>query len=423
MHLDGCRGDVGCGNLRVGRASRDARRQRCLDFISYCQPGGELYAGLSYAELSSFIPKAGGEYHYTSRAFGGLVAFLVSWLLVIGIAIAGSAVALGFAGYLNALTETNPIWSASLLVVACTGLLIYGIQQSAWVAGVCTVLELIGLAVVIAVGVPKLGTINYFETAPGGSSGVISAGALVFFAYIGFEEIVQLAEETRDATRNIPRAVLYSIAITTVLYVLVAASAVSVIGWQQLGSSESPLADVAAVALGHKAFVGLSIIALFSTGNTVLILIMSAARLLYGMAEDGKIPRSLAAIHESRQSPYMATLAVATVSVVMIVSLKNIAAVANMTNFALLAAFVIINAAVVVLRYREPSTHRPFRISGSIGRLPLIPLLGMITSLFMLAYVGLTAILMGLSLFVLGLVIYLIPIHRSDDSSNSRPHD
>jgi APA family basic amino acid/polyamine antiporter len=117
---------------------------------------------------------------------------------------------------------------------------------------------------------PKLGSINYLATAPAGASGVMSAAALVFFAYIGFEEIVQLAEETREPTRNIPRALLLSIAITTVLYVLVAIAAVSVVGWEELGSSDSPLADVAAVALGRRAFVGLSIIALFSTANTVL---------------------------------------------------------------------------------------------------------------------------------------------------------
>lgn len=325
--------------------------------------------------------------------------------------------ALGFAGYLSALTELNPIWSASLLVVTSACLLVYGIQQAAWVAGVCTALELVGLAVVLAVGVPKLGSINYLATAPAGASGVMSAAALVFFAYIGFEEIVQLAEETREPTRNIPRALLLSIAITTVLYALVAIAAVSVLGWEELGSSDSPLADVAAVALGRRAFVGLSIIALLSTANTVLILIMSAARLLYGMAEDGKMPRILAAIHETRQSPYMATVAIAAVSVAIIATLKKIAAVANLTNFALLAAFVIINVVVVVLRYKEPNTHRPFRIPGRIGTLPLVPVLGIITSLLMIAYVGLTAILMGLSLCALGMLIYMIPIRRSDDSS------
>jgi APA family basic amino acid/polyamine antiporter len=370
--------------------------------------------GLSYAELSSFIPKAGGEYYYARRAFGNLVAFLVSWLLVIGIGIASAAVALGFAGYLFALTGFDPIWSACLIVAASAGLLVYGIEQSAWVAGFCTALELIGLIIVMAVGIPNLGTIDYLEMTPAGYSGVISAGALIFFAYIGFEEIVQLSEETRNPTRNIPRAVLLSIAITTVLYVLVAASAVSVMGWEKLGASESPIADVAAVALGQKAFWGMSIIALFSTGNTVLILIMSATRVLYGMAEGGQMPKRLATIHQTRKSPYVATLAVAAVAVVMIITLKNIAMVANLTNFTLLAAFVVINVAVVVLRYREPDTQRPFRVPGHIGRLPLIPLMGIASSLFMISYVGWTPTLIGSCVGVVGLLVYLARVGRTD---------
>ncbi len=394
----------------VGQAALRAGNAVWLSFLLASLVAG--CTGLSYAELSSFIPRAGGEYYYAGRALGNLVAFLVSWLLVIGIAIGAAAVALGFAGYFNGLTGVDPVWSACWLAAAATGLLIYGIQQSAWVAGVCTVLELIGLAVVIAVGLPEFGTVDYFATASTGITGIVSAGALVFFAYIGFEEIVQLAEETRNATRNIPRAVLLSIAITTVLYVLVAVCAVSVVDWQQLGESESPLADVAAVALGQRAFLALSVIALFSTGNTVLILIMSAARLLYGMAEDGRMPHGLAAIHRSRHSPYMATLAVASVSVIMIVSLKQIAIVADLTNFTLLAAFAIINVTVVVLRFREPDTDRPFRIRGNLGRLPLIPVFGVLTSLFMLLYVEMTAIAIGLSLALIGLVIYFIPFRR-----------
>jgi APA family basic amino acid/polyamine antiporter len=207
-------------------------------------------------------------------------------------------------------------------------------------------------------------------------------------------------------------AVLLSIAITTVLYVLVAIAAVSVVGWERLGSSESPLADVVAVTLGQRAFVGLSIIALFSTGNTVLILIMSASRLLYGMAEDGTMPIRLAAIHQTRQSPYAATLAVACISILIIVGLQRIAIVANVTNFALLAAFLIINASVVALRYREPNTHRPFKVPLSIGRLPLVPVFGVISSLFLLSYVGVNAILIGLGVALTGLIMYWLPTGR-----------
>jgi APA family basic amino acid/polyamine antiporter len=364
------------------------------------------FTGLSYAELSSFIPKAGGEYYYVNRAFGHLVAFLVTWLLLIGIAVCSAAVALGFAGYLKAMVGTGEIWTASLLVVATAALLVYGIKESAWVAGFCTALELIGLAIIVAIGLPKLGTIDYLETADSGSSGMLAAAALVFFAYIGFEEIVQLSEETRDASKNIPRAVLLSIVITTVLYVVVALCAISVLGWEELGASASPLADVAAVALGHRAFLTLSVIALFSTANTVLILLMSAARLTYGMAEDGSLPRALAKIHKSRRSPYVATCAVAAVAIAMIVSLRNIAVVANLSNFSLLATFVIINASVIVLRYREPEAERPFRIPGSVGRLPVIPVLGVASSFVALLFVGWKVIVVGTALAAFGLVIY-----------------
>ena len=375
--------------------------------------------GLSYAELSSFIPKAGGEYYYARRAFGEFVAFLVTWLLLVGLAVASAAVALGFGGYFAALFETNSIWPASLLVVASALLLIYGIKQSAWVAGVCTILELCGLVIILAVGLPQIGSIDYFETADAGVPGVLSAAALIFFAYIGFEEIVQLAEETRDPVRNIPRALLFSIVITTVLYVLVALCAVSVLGWEKLGTSQSPLADVGAVALGQKAFIGLSIIALFSTGNTVLILLMSAARLLYGMAEGGSLHRSLATIHKTRKSPWVATVFVAMIAVVMIVALENIEIVANLTNFSLLATFVVINAAVVVLRYKEPDAKRPFIVPGRIGRLPVIPVLGGLSSVLMLAGVGWTAALIGVVIAGTGIVMYAISYRLRERTSLS----
>ena len=116
------------------------------------------------------------------------------------------------------MTGTNELVSASLLVVAAVALLVYGIEQSAWVAVICTAVELLGLAIIIAVGVPKLGTIDYLETAETGRVGILTAAALIFFAYIGFEEIVQLAEETRDPSKTIPRAVILSIIVTTILY-------------------------------------------------------------------------------------------------------------------------------------------------------------------------------------------------------------
>jgi APA family basic amino acid/polyamine antiporter len=283
-------------------------------------------------------------------------------------------------------------------------LLAYGIKQSAWVAGLCTVLELAGLAIVIAIGIPRLGSVDYFEIPAAGPTGLLSAATLVFFAYIGFEEIVQLSEETREPTKTLPRAVLLSIVISTVLYVVVAVCAVSVLDWERLGASESPLADVAAVSLGPKAFVLLSVIALFSTDNTVLILVMSAARLLYGMAEDGALPSGLARIHRTRKTPHVATLVVALAAMVVIVAFERIEVVANLTNFVMLATFAIVNAAAIVLRYREPDVPRPFKVPLAVGRMPVIPLLGTASSIFMLSYVGATAMVAGVLITLSGVV-------------------
>ena len=390
----------------VGQAAALAGNMVWLSFFGASIVAG--ITGLSYAELSSYIPKAGGEYYYARRAFGNLVAFLVTWLLLLGVAVCSATVAVGFAGYLSAMTGVHEIWSAVLLIVAASALLVYGIKQSARVAVVCTVIELVGLVIIIGVGLPRIGTIDYLEMASGGGFGVLSAAALIFFAYIGFEEIVQLAEETRNAPKNIPRALLLSIVVTTILYVIVALCAISVLGWEKLGDSKAPLADVAAVALGQKAFFVLSVIALFSTGNTVLILLMSAARLMYGMAEDGNLPHTFAKVHERFQTPYMATGAVAALAIVLIVTLKKLTVVANLTNFSLLATFAIINAAVIVLRFREPETHRPFQVPVRLGRLPVIPCLGAISSLAMLLFVGWMALIVGTALLLAGFGAYLM---------------
>lgn len=402
----------------VGSAAAEAGNAVWASFFAAAVVAG--FTGLSYAELSSFIPKAGGEYYYARRAFGHFVAFLVTWLLLVGLAIASAAVALGFAGYFHAIFGTGIVLTACMLIATTAVLLVYGIKQSAWVAGFCTLLELAGLVVIIAVGLPRLGAVDYLETSEAGIGGVMAAASLIFFAYIGFEEIVQLSQETKNPTRNIPLAVLLSILITTVIYVLVAMCAVSVLGWRELGASSAPLADVAAMSLGREVFFGLSVIALFSTGNTVLILMLSSARLLYGMAEDGSLPRGLARIHRTRQTPDVATLAIAMVSMLMVLAFEQIEIVANLTNFALLSTFAIINGAVVVLRYREPEAARRFTVPARMGRLPLLPVLGILSSLIMLLYVGRTAAVAGTVLLVSGAVVYRLnhaPLRATESES------
>lgn len=387
----------------VGKAAGLAGDAVWISFLAAAMVASPT--GLSYAELSAMIPRAGGEYHYARRAFGRAAGFAVAWLLLTGIAIASAAVALGFGGYLEATSGLPASAGAVLSLLASAALLSFGMRESAWAASICTLIEVFGLLVIMAVGLPHLGEVDVFAM-PNGWDGVGSAAVLIFFAYIGFEEIVQLAEETHDPTRNVPRALILSILITTVLYVAVALAAISVLGAEALAASKAPLADVAALALGGRAFSLMAGIALLSTANTVLILLMSAARLLYGMAEDGSLPRRLAAVHPGRSTPIVATATVTCVAAAIVLAFDDIEAVASLTNVTLLLTFVVINGAVIALRRLEPDTPRPWRIPGALAGVPVVPVLGAASALVMLAGTERATLAWLGALLALGLVAF-----------------
>ena len=193
-----------------------------------------LLTGLSYAELFSMFPKAGAEYDYVTNAFNSRLAFVVGWLVFLSGVLAAATVALGFAGYLTALTSIPMLISAIGLLIVLTVLLAYGVKETARVAVIATLIEVAGLIIVIAIGLPHLGSVNYWEM-PQGYSGLFAASALIFFAYQGFESMVKFSEETKKPDTTVPKALILALAVSSVLYILVALSVVSVLGWQQTG--------------------------------------------------------------------------------------------------------------------------------------------------------------------------------------------
>ena len=292
-----------------------------------------LFTGLSYAELSSMMPRASAEYEYSRHAFGREVAFVMGWLIILSGIISSATVALGFAGYFQALFGVPIIPSALLLILALSVLLLGGIKQSARVAVIFTLIEAAGLIIVIILGVPYLGGVNYLEM-PHGLKGVFEAAALIFFAYLGFEEMVKLSLETRDPEVNIPRGLILAVLSSIVLYILVAVSAVSILGWQRLGQSSAPFADIALATMGQRAFFLISIIALFSTTNTVLLMLLAASRIVYGMASSSALPRTFARVYPATGTPWAATLAVILPSLAFVL-LQDTGFVANVANFTL----------------------------------------------------------------------------------------
>lgn len=338
--------------------------------------------GLSYAELSSMFPTAGAEHDYAVQAFTLRVAFIVGMLVLFTGIISTATVALGFAGYFSVLTGSPYHLTAISLIALLSLIVIRGIKQSTSLAILFTLIEAGGLIGIIIIGIPRLGAVNYLEM-PLGWGGIFQAAALIFFAYQGFEELVKLSDETHEPERTIPLSLLLAIGLSIVLYVAVALSAVSVLGWEALAASPAPFADIARESLGSTASTVFAVTALFATANTVLLILISASRIMYGMARSGTFPPLLAWVHPATRTPIPAILLV-TGTGILFLFFGNIGDVASLTNFTIYLTFTLVNASVIVLRFHAPTVKRPFRIPLTVRSIPVLPIFGVLVCLFFL---------------------------------------
>jgi len=357
--------------------------------------------GLSYAELSSTIPEAGAAAAYAEESFGPRTGFVTGWLDILVNCVAAPAVAIGFAGYFAALIGGNETLIVLLTLAICAGIALVGVGETIRLASLFAVIEAVGLLIVIAVGAPFLGDVNLFEL-DHGVTGLLAGAALVFFAYTGFEEIATLSEEVKDPSRNIPLALLIAIAVTTVLYVAVAAVAVSVVPANDLAGDSSPLASVVRVASGERMADALSVIALFATFNTVLLVLATGARAMYGMSRRRLLPAVVGTVWEARGTPWVAIVIAVSIAAVFGLS-GDISFVAQVTNFAVFTLFIVVNASVIRLRFAQPNRTRPFRLRPTIGRVPVIAVIGLASAAVLSIFMERDAFLTGTAALVLGI--------------------
>lgn len=345
-----------------------------------------LLTGLSYACVGSRHPRAGGAAYVSQRAFNK------AWLAyVVGIAVMMSgltSMATGAqvisANVLKAMGWSVPdggmeVKLAAIGVVFLVGCVIYrGIRESMWLNILCTVVEASGLLFIIAVGVKYWGSVNYLEVpeaVPGAESimalVILQGAVLTFYSFIGFEDLLNVSEEVIDAPKNLPRGLIAAMVASTCIYMSVAITAVSVIPWQQLAASTSPLMDVA-----HKAahwFKGIdkvyAAITIFAIGNTALLNYLMGSRLLYGMSSQGLMPKFLGRIHPTRHTPHMAvfTLFFIVTALILIGGVKQLA---ESTVLLLLVVFTIVNISLLVLKRRASEPKGNFEVPA------VIPLLG-----------------------------------------------
>jgi APA family basic amino acid/polyamine antiporter len=274
--------------------------------------------GLSYAELSSIFPKSAAEYVYVKEGIGNNFLALFVGCLTIFVAITSAAtVAIGFSSYMAViLPQYPPVLYAITLVLSLSVLNFYGIRESMWVNTIFTIVEVFGLLIIIVVGLSfgSAADTNYLEMPKMANSSysviistVLGSTVLVFFAYYGFENISNISEETKNPTRTIPRALIFSILFTTIIYILVAISSVALVGWEELSRSDAPLALAASKVLGNSGVFVMTIFALFATTNTALMMLISGSRIIFGIAKyDDAIPSILAEVHLSRKTPWLA---------------------------------------------------------------------------------------------------------------------
>lgn len=376
--------------------------------------GIALFTGLSYSELASMYPKAASEYVYVGKAYGNrMLSFLAEWIMLITEVVAAAAVALGFAGYFQSLFVFPVPILAAFLLIALTIVVIIGIKESIGLNTVLSLIAVLGLVVVIIAGVTKIGSVHVNYVAPPfGISGVFGAIILVFFAYIGFDNISNLSEETKNPQKTIPRGLLISLAISTVFYIAVSLAAVNLVPWQQLAGSSAPLALAVSKAFGANAYFALTVAGLVTTLNTTLVLLIVGSRIIYGMASEGALPRFLGRVGR-RGTPYVASVAALLVSLAF-VSLGNVDSVARITSFGSLIVFAMVNISLLHLRRAVPRMKRPFKAPFNVGWISVTALLGVVSCLALLTQFGLESVLLGLAFPLSGFAAYFL-INRNLD--------
>lgn len=316
--------------------------------------------GFSYAELTSRYPHAGGESIYVQQGFGiRTLSTLVGLLVATAGLVSAATITHGFVGYLGVFVElpATPVIIAVVLVLG--GLAIWGILESVWAAAIATVIEISGLLLIIAVASPSLATLSarWPELLPPADaaawSGIMLGAFVAFYAFIGFEDMANVAEEVQDATHNLPRAILFSLALATTLYLLATLAAVLSLPPAQLAASAAPLALIFEHSTGYPPTL-IAVISLFAVINGALIQIIMASRMLYGMSTAGWLPGILAQVSMRTGTPVVATIAAAS-GVLLFALALPLAALAKVTSTIVLVVFALVNLALIKIKRRDPA--------------------------------------------------------------------
>jgi APA family basic amino acid/polyamine antiporter len=361
------------------------------------------FAALCYAEFASMVPIAGSAYTYAYASLGETVAWLIGWDLILEYAVGSMTVAIGWSGYMQKLLSgfgiTLPVWMsagpsvntpgalinlpASLIVLSIMVLLVIGVRESARFNAVMVLVKLVAIVFFITVGATYVRPENWSPFMPMGWSGMMAAAAVVFFAYIGFDAVSTTAEEAKNPRRDLPIGIIASLIICTFLYLAVAAILTGIVPVVQYRTDQAFLNAPVAFALSviNQDWAAYLVSAGAAAGITsvLLVMLMSQPRIFFAMSRDGLLPPAVSKVHPKFGTPYITTI-ITCIVVAIVAGLTQIQVVGEMTSIGTLFAFVVVCAAVIVLRIQRPEAHRPFRVPGGYA----FPVLGIMSCLWLM---------------------------------------
>ncbi|MDI9885748.1 amino acid transporter [Streptomyces sp. HNM0645] len=381
-----------------------------------------LFSALSYAELAGAVPVSGSSYSYSYATMGELIAWVCGWCLVLEYGVSVAAVAVGWGEYLNELLDgtigvtipdavSAPIGEggfinlpALVVVLLAMVFLMGGAKESARVNTVMVVIKIVTLLLFIGIGFMGIKAGNYTPLAPLGVTGISAAAATLFFSYIGFDAASTAGEEAKNPKRDLPRAIMLSLLIVTVLYCLVALVAVGAMPWQDFEGTEAALAQIMKDVTGQSFWgVVLAAGAVVAIASVVFAVLYGQTRILFAMSRDGLVPKVFARVNEKTGAPRANTLIVSLFCGVLAAFIP-LGELANATSIGTLFAFGLVNVAVIILRWKRPDMNRTFKVM----LFPVTPILGFgFCAYMMLSLPGITWVWFG-GWMAAGLVFYFL---------------
>ncbi|WP_289886947.1 amino acid permease [Janthinobacterium sp. SUN118] len=380
------------------------------------------FAALCYAEFASTVPVAGSIYTYSYATLGELAAWMIGWDLLLEYGLAAAAVSVGWSGYFQSLLSGFGIvlpvaltaapgalpgvttfinLPALVIMLALTAMLGWGVRESARLNNIMVAIKVGVVLLFIIFGARHVQPANWQPYMPFGYHGMLSAAALVFFAFIGFDAVTSAAEEVKKPSRDLPIGIIGSLAVCAVLYVVVSAIMTGIVPYQKFLGVDHPV-SLALQYAGENWIAGfVDLGAILGMTTVILVMAFGQTRIIFAMSRDGLLPKRLSTVHPRFHTPFFATWLVGIVfGLIAAVIPLNI--LAELINIGTLAAFTMVSVAVVVLRKRRPDLPRAFRCPG----VPYVPALAVILCVGLMTFLSWVTWVAFSIWLVLGLIIY-----------------